>query len=158
MKRKKMGSSNPTPIEIKFSGYSMYPSLRPGNILLIREVTIKEISPGDIVCIQKNDGHIAHRVVRIEREREKTTIITKGDNITRPDPPDLPMLETDCLIKRVVMIKRGKDRLIIPRYGKMLALLSRMNLTYGIMKGRGGRIVRSIFSEKGSIKNKEQCL
>ena len=155
MKRKKAGKFQSMPRQIKFSGYSMYPSLRPGDTLLIREVTIKEICPGDIVCIQKNDGHIAHRVVRIEREREKTIIITKGDNITRPDPP---MFETGGLIKRVVMIKRGKDRLIIPRYGKMLALLSRMNLTYGIIKGRGGRVVRSVLSEKGSIKNKEQCL
>lgn len=158
MKRKKTGKFQSMPREIKFSGYSMYPSLRPGDTLLVREVPIKEIRPGDIVCIQKNDGHIAHRVVRIERERGKTTIITKGDNITRPDPPDLPISKTNGLIKRVVMIKRGKDRLIIPRYGKILALLSRMSLTYGIIKGRGGRIVRSILSEKGSIKNKEQCL
>lgn len=149
MKRNNMVTSRPAPRKIKFSGYSMYPSLRPGDTLLTREVPIKEICPGDIVCLKKNDDHVTHRVVRIEREREKTTIITKGDNIIIPDPP---ISETGGLIKRVVIIKRGKDELIIPRSGKMLATLSRMNLTYGIIKGRGGKVVRLILSERGSTK------
>ncbi len=148
MKIKKMGSSDQTPSEIKFSGYSMYPSLRPGDTILIRDVTIKDISSGDIVCIQKDDDYVAHRIVRIEREEKKTTFITKGDNIVTFDPP---RYQTGGLIKRVVMIKRGKKGLITPRYGKMLAILSRMNLTYGIIKGRGGKVVRSIFSEKWRI-------
>jgi len=149
MKRKKMGSSNPTPIEIKFSGYSMYPSLKPGDTLLVRGVPTRDISTGDIVCIKNGDKYITHRIVKIERGKEKTKIATKGDNIATIDPP---LYKTGGLIKRVVMIKRGKNELKIPRFGKIHAGLSRMNLTYGIIKGRGGRVFRSVFLKKWSIK------
>jgi signal peptidase I len=135
--------------EIKFSGFSMYPSLRPGDTLLVRDIPPRDISMGDIVCVKKDDKYIAHRVVIIEREKEKTKITTKGDNIATFDPP---LYQAGSPIKRVVMIKRGKTRLKIPRFCKIHAILSRMNLTYGIIKGRGGRVLRSVFSKKWSIK------
>ena len=145
MKRKRGERIAQATSEIKFFGFSMYPSLRPGDTLLVREVLINDISFGDIVCIKRDEDYVAHRVVRIEKGKEKTKITTKGDNISTFDPP---LYKTGGLIKRVVMIKRVRDRLIIPRFGRILAILSRMNLTYGIIKGRLGRVFRSILSKK----------
>src|SRR4030042_6150796 len=87
MKGKKTGSLSPAPSEIKFSGFSMYPSRRPGDTLLVRNVPTRDISTGDIVCVKKDDKYVAHRVVRIEKGKEKTKITTKGDNIATFDPP-----------------------------------------------------------------------
>lgn len=149
MKRKREGRIAQATSEIKFFGFSMYPSLKPGDTLLVRDVPTRDISKGDIVCVKNGDKYLAHRVVRIEKGKEKTKITTKGDNISTFDPP---LYKTGGLIKRVVMIKRGKTGLKTPRFGKILAGLSRMNLTYGIIKGRGGRVFRSIFLKKWSIK------
>ena len=73
----------------------------------------------------------------------RTRILTlKGDNLPYTDPPFSP--GSGRLLK-VAMIIRGKGRLVRPRFGKLMALLSRNNLTPGIIRGRIGRVVRAVY-------------
>jgi signal peptidase I len=121
--------------EIPFSGFSMYPVLRPGDTLIVREVSLSDISVGDIVCITRNGSYRTHRVIALR----DGIIETKGDNMVEPDPHNVP---SDDLLMRVVMIKRDKKRLVRPRFGRLVACLSRINLTPGIIMGRVGRVFR----------------
>lgn len=121
-----------------FDGYSMYPALKPGDILIVKKVDGKSgnIKLGDIVCFPKDEKHIAHRIIDIKEGEDVLTVTTKGDNMTNPDTSQV--LNIDGILK-VVMIKRENRGLIKPRFGVILARLSSLNLTFGIIKGWIGR-------------------
>jgi len=118
----------------------MYPSLRPGDALVVRQIPSKNIQVGDILCLPENGKYVSHRIVNMEINENLHFITTKGDNLTQCAPP--MEIRNEPLLK-VVMVKRAGKRLVKPRFGKTLALLSRNNLTYGIIKGKLGKIVRS---------------
>lgn len=124
-----------------FDGYSMYPALKPGDILIVKKVDGKRgnIKLGDIVCFPKDKKHIAHRIINISESKDVLTVTTKGDNMTNPDTSQV--LNSDGILK-VVMIKRENKGLIKPRFGSTLARLSSLNLTLGIIKGWIGRGVK----------------
>ncbi len=120
----------------------MYPFLRPGDVLVLAAVEPRFVKPGDIVCSDRGRTYVTHRVVHI-RQTPRTRILTlKGDNLPYTDPPFSP---GSGLLLKVAMIIRGKGRLVRPRFGKLIALLSRNNLTPGIIRGRIGRVVRAVY-------------
>lgn len=125
---------------ITFRGYSMYPSLRPGDTLILEIAPAGDCAPGDIVCVGRENEYVVHRIVKIDRSQAPPRITTKGDSLTCSDPP-VP-LPTDG-IPRVVMVSRGTRGLIRPRCGMLTALFSRANLTVGIIKGKIARCVRA---------------
>ena len=135
--------------QVAFTGYSMYPSLRPGDILVLREIPSKDIQVGDILCIPENGNYVSHRVVHLETKENHHLISTKGDNLTQCAPP--VEIREDALLK-VVMVKRAGKGLVKPGFGKTLALLSRNNLTYGIIKGKAGRLVRILFKRQPLVR------
>jgi signal peptidase I len=137
---------------VLFQGYSMYPSLRPGDVLVLADADAGCVKRGDIVCIPDGPRYIAHRVVDIRYQPPAATLITKGDNLPRPDRP--LSLNSGSLLK-VAMIVRENGRLIRPRFGRAMALLSRRNLSPGIVRGRIGRIIRGIYSRFHTLVNKE---
>lgn len=122
-----------------FAGYSMYPTLRPGDTLILETVCVDDCAPGDIVCVGRADGFVAHRIVAIEKGKTGPRIITKGDNLTYSDSL-IPPAET---LSRVVMVSRGSRGLVRLRRGAVTALFSRANLTRGIVRGRIGALVRA---------------
>ncbi len=128
-----------------FDGYSMYPALKPGDTLLLKDIPIFNITTGDVVLLPYNDKFVAHRIIEIKKHKEETTIITKGDNLTRRD---IPVLYNDGFLHKVVMIKRNisgnRTKVIVLKNLKFAAFLSRLNLTVGITKGRVGRFLREI--------------
>ena len=79
---------------------------------------------GDIVVIQRTDGLVAHRVLRIDITEDRRTLQTKGDNVFLCDP----VIADDELIGRVVVVQRGNRRLNIDTsawrvIGKAIAVL-----------------------------------
>ena len=126
-----------------FHGYSMYPALKPGDILIVKKVDGKRgnIKLGDIVCFPEKERqkHVAHRIIDIRESENALTVTTKGDNMTNPDTSQV--LNSDGILK-VVMIKRERRGLIKPRFGGALACLSSLNLTFGIIKGWIGRGIK----------------
>ena len=60
----------------------MEPTLKVGDIVILRKVTRDEIQIGDIIAYRLHGNVIIHRVVNITGE----TIVTKGDANAAPDP------------------------------------------------------------------------
>jgi len=68
-------------IRIKAHGYSMYPCIKPGSLILIEPVKIKgNPVPGEIIAIRKESGLIVHRLTRITVTSGITTYIARGDS------------------------------------------------------------------------------
>lgn len=124
-----------------FDGYSMYPALKPGDILIVKKVDGKRenIKRGDIICFPEEERYTAHRIIEIKEGEKNLTITTKGDNLVNPDTSRI--VNSDGILK-VMMIRRGGKGFIKPRFGVALARLSSLNLTFGIVKGWIGRGVR----------------
>ena len=75
-------------IRIKAHGYSMYPSIKPGSLVLIEPLRVKGPPvPGEIIAIEKGDGLIIHRLTRIVVMNKVTTYIARGDSNAFVDNP-----------------------------------------------------------------------
>jgi signal peptidase len=58
---------------------SMEPSIKPGDLIIIRKCSIDDIKVGDVIGYQLNDFNVVHRVIEIYHYYEETILITKGD-------------------------------------------------------------------------------
>lgn len=116
---------------LMFSGFSMYPGLRPGDGIVTREMPVSDIVPGCIVCVDDRDRTVVHRVLSVERSAFGTRIVLKGDNLPEPDEPVL--LPGDFCRCVSMIIRNG--RLRRPRQGRVSSFLCARNLTAGILTG-----------------------
>ncbi len=64
---------------------SMQPTIKEGDLLVIKECDIKDITIGNIIQYQLNDYTVVHRVIKIYQERNAIKLITKGDNNNNED-------------------------------------------------------------------------
>ncbi len=104
------------------SGVSMNPALEVGDLVVTREVDPDMIQIGDIIQFRRGGDLILHRVVEVERTRDSSFFITRGDanNVN-----DDPVLEGMIVGKVVLVIpKLGwlgiAPRLLIQRIGGLL--------------------------------------
>lgn len=75
-------------IRIKAHGYSMYPSIKPGSMILIEPLNIKGLPhPGEIIAIRREQGLIVHRLYRIINRNGITSYIARGDSNAIADNP-----------------------------------------------------------------------
>ncbi len=80
--------SQGTTIRIKAHGYSMYPSIKPGSLLIIEPVKIKgDPVKGEIVAVKREKGLVVHRVVDIIIRNGTRYYIARGDSNAFPDNP-----------------------------------------------------------------------
>ena len=75
-------------IRIKAHGYSMYPSIKPGSMILIEPLGVKG-SPrrGEIIAIQREQGLIVHRLSKIININGSISYIARGDSNAIADNP-----------------------------------------------------------------------
>jgi len=92
------------------TGWSMLPSVWPGDTLLVESASAGQVSEGDIVLFGRDRRLFAHRVVARTRALDNPQIITRGDGMPQPDPP----LADSELLGRVSHILRD-GRCIEPR-------------------------------------------
>jgi signal peptidase I len=75
-------------IRIKAHGYSMYPCIKPGSLLLIEPINLKGLPrPGEIIAIRRENGMIVHRLSRIINKSGVTCYIARGDSNAYADNP-----------------------------------------------------------------------
>jgi len=75
-------------IRIKAHGYSMYPCIKPGSLILIEPVRIKGMPvPGEIIAIKRENGLIVHRLTKIIIKNGVTSFIARGDSNANADKP-----------------------------------------------------------------------
>jgi signal peptidase I len=75
-------------IRIKAHGYSMYPCIKPGSLILIEPIKLKgNPVPGEIIAIKREKGLVVHRLIKIIAEAGVNTYIARGDSNAYSDNP-----------------------------------------------------------------------
>jgi signal peptidase I len=75
-------------IRIKAHGYSMYPCIKPGSLILIEPLNIKGLPhPGEIIAIRRESGLIVHRLTKIINKNSVPFYIARGDSNAYADNP-----------------------------------------------------------------------
>jgi hypothetical protein len=116
--------SNGISVRIAASGYSMFPAIRPGDVVEISPVEDRDkLIPGTIVAIERDSDFLVHRFTGFADNEEHSDsveaagwvgadrlIITRGDSNSIFDQP----VGMESLAGRVTMIIRGKKTIINP--------------------------------------------
>ena len=104
-------------VELTASGFSMFPTFKPGNKIVVRPLPKGAIPKiGNVVVYEENGRLVMHRLVKInEKESGLIQFISYGDSRSEPDEPwYLPQL-----LGVAVSYKKGKReypvRSFIPR-------------------------------------------
>jgi signal peptidase I len=75
-------------IRIRADGYSMFPAVKPGYIIYIEPFTGEATPvPGEIIAWKRDTGFVVHRLIRIEKDANKISFITRGDSCKNEDEP-----------------------------------------------------------------------
>jgi hypothetical protein len=95
-------------LRLQVTGWSMLPTVWPGDTLVIERIDPGSLSEGDIVLIGRERRLFAHRL--ISKESADSGVLTRGDAMTAPDPR---AQEKDVLGKVSFILRNG--RCIEPR-------------------------------------------
>jgi len=90
-------------LRLRVTGWSMLPTVWPGDTIMIERTDRDAASAGDIVLFRRDRRLFVHRVVG--RFTEDSTILTCGDAMPRPD---LPVADRDVLGRVVAILREGK--------------------------------------------------
>jgi len=86
-------------IRIKAHGYSMYPCIKPGSMLLIEPIKLKGFPvPGEIIAIRRESGLVVHRLSKVIADNRITYYIARGDSNAYADKP----VKIDMIAGRIV--------------------------------------------------------
>jgi len=86
-------------IRIVAHGYSMYPCIKPGSMLLIEPLNVKGLPrPGEIIAIKMANGLIVHRLSKLSTKNGITYYIARGDSSAYADNP----VKIDKIAGRIV--------------------------------------------------------
>jgi len=88
-------------LRLGVTGWSMFPSIRPGDALLIELSNHHDVVSGDIVLFFREHRLFAHRAVG--RNHDDWRILTRGDAMPIEDPP----VNEAELLGKVTLIWRG---------------------------------------------------
>lgn len=89
-------------IPVAFTGNSMNPTLRAGDLLMVKPYGDKFVKKGDVIYLRQNDhrDNVVHRVIRATKEG----VMTRGDNNPSNDPH---LLNIEDIVGMVVSAQRG---------------------------------------------------
>jgi Peptidase S24-like len=104
-------------LRLQVTGWSMLPSIWPGDTLVIEPAKYDEVATGDVVLFLHEHRLFAHRAVG--RNPDGSRILTRGDAMRREDPP---VTEAELLGKVTVIWRAGK----CSQPAKSLAALERV--------------------------------
>ena len=90
---------------IEVGGYSMYPSLKPRDLITIRRIEKDQLEIGDIIVFNKGNKWIAHRIRKAYFDDGKRFFITKGDSCKTED---LPVNELNVVAKVIAFSRKGE--------------------------------------------------
>jgi signal peptidase I len=97
-----------TTIRVKTDGYSMYPFIKPGAIILIEPLKEESVPvPGEIIAWKRESGFVVHRLVRIVKSWNEIMYITRGDSCSFEDQP----VSKEQIAGKVVRIETGSGKI-----------------------------------------------
>jgi hypothetical protein len=94
-------------LRLQVTGWSMLPTVMPGETLEVESFGDGEVSLGDIVLFRREGRLFAHRVVTVASDSGSDQIITRGDGMPNADPP---LDSSDVLGKVCRILRDGKSR------------------------------------------------
>ncbi len=97
-------------LRLQVTGWSMLPTIWPGDVLEIERADNEEVFQGDVVLYGRDRRLVVHRLVKKERKAGADALTTQGDAVRLPDPP----FSAGALMGRVALISRS-GRAIVPR-------------------------------------------
>ncbi|MBA3900198.1 MAG: signal peptidase I [Bacteroidetes bacterium] len=105
-------------VKLRLGGYSMYPSLKPGDIATIEQSPFKTLAPGDVITFKRQGRWIAHRLIKKETVQGETILHTKGDSCLKMDET----VTAESYAGKIISIERNAKQfnMNIP-YGKAIA-------------------------------------
>jgi hypothetical protein len=102
-------------LRLRVTGWSMLPTVWPGDTLVIEQACGDQVFEGDIVLFSSGRRFVAHRVLAIGDDPgvlrvqtstiQASTIQTQGDAVRRPDAP---LAAGDVLGKVSFILREGK--------------------------------------------------
>lgn len=113
-------------LPFRVTGWSMFPTIRPEDVLVVEPATSTDISAGDIVLYENGRQLVAHRVLTKVTSPAGVTIQTQGDAVAAADAP----VSVGSVLGRVSYIQRN---------GRYIDV----NRTPGIFKRAASRVFRS---------------
>ncbi len=115
-------------LRLRVNGFSMLPSIWPGDVVSVSGADQGPYRPGDVVLYARNGRLFVHRLVEVGGE----TAVTRGDALLDLDPP----VCAGDVLGRVESIERGGSRVAVARevtWGRRVV---------GVVLGQSGRLVR----------------
>ncbi|MGB6403507.1 MAG: hypothetical protein WBF26_11730, partial [Candidatus Sulfotelmatobacter sp.] len=92
-------------LRFKATGWSMLPSVWPGDTLVIERVSADRVRVGDVMLVARDGRLCAHRVVSVAEDAGSPRWITQGD---ANSAPDLPVSKDELLGRVDYVIRAGK--------------------------------------------------
>ena len=86
-------------LRLRVNGFSMLPSIWPGDVVCVSGADRDAYRPGDVVLYSRKGRLFVHRLVEMAGE----AVVTRGDAMLDADPP----VRAGNLLGRVVSIERG---------------------------------------------------
>ena len=116
-------------------GASMSPSIKKGELLIVKPIALEEAEIGEIVAFRRDESQsvlTTHRVIQKGKERGQRYIITKGD---RNPYRDFPLLSSQELLGKVTGIERNGQVISLesPFYRIRGFLMARLSLGLWIL-------------------------
>jgi hypothetical protein len=93
--------------ELRFAatGWSMLPSIWPGETLVVERIDREQVQIGDVVLVQRDGRLCAHRLVWLTEGSNNPRWITQGDALP---VSDRPVVESELLGRVAYLIRDGK--------------------------------------------------
>ena len=92
-------------LQFEATGWSMLPSMWPGDTLMVERVSGDQVRIGDVVLVGRDGRLCAHRVVSTSEDKENPLWITQGDAMAAPDRP---VNESELLGRVSCLIRAGR--------------------------------------------------
>ena len=121
-------------LRLRVNGFSMLPSIWPGDAVCVSRVDWDAYRPGDVVLYTRNGRLFVHRLV----EKAGGAAVTRGDALLDRDPA----VGAGDVLGRVVLIERGGARVTVPRE------VSWRRRVAGAVLGQSGRLVRLVVRQR----------
>lgn len=99
-------------LRLEVSGWSMFPSVQPGDTLWIERAPYDSVAEGDIVLFGRDQRFFVHRVAR----KSAAAVVTRGDAMAQADAPIGP----DELLGKVRFVMRNGKLLEPKRAPRMM--------------------------------------
>ena len=118
-----LNSKDPRRIEVAASGISMFPTVLPGDRIIIDSLKIDNLAVGDIILFSRGNLFVCHRIKEVIAGDEEKFFITQGDSRSSLDQG---RVSPEDVCGKVISIIRGRSH--IDPYTYALPFLKRVFL------------------------------